>query len=212
MMSMGRKIVLCSNLIDKYSKEEFEKFLGRKTDGMKTLFIPTGGNPEPNLTWIKEDYSIIVNDLKVDIEVYDIEDMTHQQIADLVPQFDIIWMSGGVTSYLMKVLIEKDFKKILDEALDKGIIYVGSSSGAMIMNPTLDVAAWYVGEEDPMSKEMKGYGYTDYYIYPHYHENLKEEIIKRKNVNAPLYLMKNEQAILLDGENITYLGGKPEIV
>ncbi|HRI05474.1 MAG TPA: Type 1 glutamine amidotransferase-like domain-containing protein [Candidatus Dojkabacteria bacterium] len=209
---MKGKIVLCSNLIDRHSKEEFEKFLGRKTDGMKVLFIPTGGNPEPNLTWIKEDYSIIVEDLKVDIQAYDIEDMNEGQIRELVPQFDMIWMSGGVTSYLMNAVIKTGFNNIMKEVIENDIVYVGSSSGAMILNPTLDVAAWYIGEEDSESAGVKGLGYTDYYVYPHYHENLKEEIIKRKNFTAPLYLMKNEQAICIDNGEITYLGGKPEIV
>lgn len=208
-----QKMVLCSNIIDREGRDAFESFLGRKTNGMKTLFIPTGGNPEANLTWIKEDYSAIIESLELNIEVYDIEDLSPEEFQVLVRQFEMIWMSGGIASYLLNAVKKVKLDTLLSSLLNEGIVYVGSSSGAMIMNPTLKVAEWYIGEPDQKSKGIAGLGFTDFYVYPHYDENQKEAIIKLKDFSEPLYLQKENGAICLqDGKITGFIGAKPEII
>ena len=89
-------------------------------------------------------------------EVYDIEDLSPEEFQVLVRQFEMIWMSGGIASYLLNAVKKVKLDTLLSSLLNEGIVYVGSSSGAMIMNPTLKVAEWYIGEPDQKSKGIAG--------------------------------------------------------
>jgi peptidase E len=54
--------------------------------------------------------------------------------------------------------------------LDKGMIYIGSSAGAMVCSPTLEICEWYIGEEERGSKYLPGINLVDFDFYPHWME------------------------------------------
>jgi peptidase E len=94
---------------------------------------------------------------------------------------------------------------ILPKLLDEGALYVGSSAGSMITSKTLELAEWYIGEEERGSSLIPGLGLIDFEIYPHYEESLLPQI-KSKFKGKDLYLLKNGEAILIEDNNIKVFG------
>ena len=120
---------------------------------------------------------------------------------------EIIWFAGGACSYLMYWIRRCEVDKHIDELLDSGSVYVGSSAGSMVTAPTLDVAEWYLGEPEIGGSVIPGLGLVDFYIYPHYEEELLPEIKKLWKGNE-LYLLKNGEVITVVDEKVEVLGEK----
>ena len=84
-------------------------------------------------------------------------------------------MIGGNTFYLLKELREKNLVEKIIQAINNGVIYIGSSAGSIILGKTIETALPYdenwVGLED-----FSGLNIVDEIIIPH--ANRKQDFIK----------------------------------
>ena len=112
-----------------------------------------------------------------------------------------------MSGYLLYCIRRVELDKALQEFLAKGMIYVGSSAGSMICAKTQSLADWYIGETEPGASLIPGLGLIDFEIYPHYEDNLYDEINKRWTKDK-LFLLKNGEVITVLGEKIEVLGEK----
>ena len=80
------------------------------------------GEPVDNRAWVDKEYKTIL-----DFGVSE-SNITEYKIGnDLnIDDFDIIYMMGGNTIYLLHMIKKYNFDKVIKEALNKGIIYIGS--------------------------------------------------------------------------------------
>ena len=75
----------------------------------------------------------------------------------------------------------------------------------MVTSKTMNVAEWYIGETEPGASAIPGLGLVDFDIYPHYDEQCLDEI-KEKYKGHKLYLLKDGEEIIVDGDSITVIG------
>lgn len=131
-----KKIVLTSTgLENKNIKKEFLKLLDKNPEETTALFITTAA-VEPDAI---EVLPKCLEDLlscgikKQNIKVYDMHKLL--KIEEL-KKYDVVYVCGGKTSYLVERIKELKFKPILDEYIKSGGIYLGVSAGSVAASGT----------------------------------------------------------------------------
>lgn len=198
------KLFLSSEAKHPDSLEKMKSFVGG-FEGKRIAYIPTAANGEFMGSW-KDGGSIkIVPTLGATVDVIELENYYKENVIERIKGADIIWMAGGMSGYLLYWIRRVELDKALPDFLDKGMIYVGSSAGSMICAQTQSLADWYIGETEPGASLIPGLGYIDFEIYPHYEENLHDEI-NRRWTKGKLYLLKNGEVITVVDDKIEVLG------
>jgi dipeptidase E len=123
-----------------------------------------------------------------------------------LPAYDIYYVCGGNTFYILDRLRKTNLDKVILEAVSKGKLYVGVSAGSIIMGPDIKVAG--IGEEgdenDIYLEDLAGFGLVPYMISPHYTE--KEKIyldaFKEERKGEQVVELTDDQAIFVEDEKM----------
>ena len=128
------RLILCGGGDGNQVKESYELF-SKEVNGGKVLYIPLAwnhGNMDSCIDWFKSEmlpYGI------TDIEdVLDAKDIT----SDKLSNFSGVFIGGGNTFKLLKVLKETDAFDNLNTYLNNGGIIMGCSAGALIFGKSID--------------------------------------------------------------------------
>jgi len=137
--------------------------------GASVAFIPTAASPYPIRPWIDADRDALVG-LGYRVTDVDIEMRTVNDLRAELSTFDVIFVAGGLVSYLAEQSRRSGFNAIIRGLLRDGKVYVGSSAGSMILGPTVEP---FIEEE--MAELPAGFviesaeciNLVDYVILPH---------------------------------------------
>lgn len=193
-----KKIILSScGIIDENLKKHFYKLLNKDIEKVKLLFIKIAadGELDPDRTWIDEEYNSILDlgILEENISIYEYDKGME------LNKYDIIYMLGGNTFYLMKELRLKGIDKDIINAINEGVIYVGSSAGSVIMGENIETSLPY-DENWVELDDFCGLHYVDGNVIPH--ANRKQDYIKTlKNKN--IIELYDDYGIVIE-ENVIY--------
>lgn len=195
---MNKKIVLTScGIINENLKGEFYKLLNKEIEKIKVLYITTAidGEDDSDTSWIDEEFKTI---LDLGIKKENIKEYKIDYEIDL-SLYDMIYMMGGNTFYLLKKIRDTKFDIKLKEAINNGIIYVGSSAGSIILGNTIELALPY-DKNDVNLTDFIGLELIDGIIVPH--ANRKQEFIanKREQYKDKIYAISDEHGIIYDNE------------
>lgn len=111
---------------------------------------------------------------------------------------DIIYIGGGDTIKLSKEVTDYELASSLQEALERGSVLVGYSAGAILLSNMGFSDSKILRGESEHYEMIKGLGFTDIIICPHYHKEdkktneLQEEIKKHK---LEVYGLENKTAV-----------------
>ena len=169
-----KKIVLTScGVIDGKLKEQFYELLNKDISKVKLLFvtIAVDGEKDTSRTWLEEEYATI---LDLGIKEENITEFHYEENVEF-SSYDIIYMIGGNTFYLLKELREKNLAEKIVQAINNGVIYIGSSAGSIILGKTIETALPY-DENWVNLLDFKGLNIVDGIIIPH--ANRKQDFIK----------------------------------
>ncbi len=170
----------------------------------KTVFIYTAAEEE----YLKEDW--FLNNKKVllendfDIVEYSITNKTYKEIKDFINPFDVIFVCGGNTFYLLEKTIESGFDKVLDEVLDEKI-YIGHSAGSVLLGNSVAL------KSNPPKTNLKNFDrlkQVNFTIVPHWgRESAREAKMalfeKMYDLGDNVLLLKDTSYIFTDGLNYT---------
>lgn len=112
-------------------KEHFLRMLGKMPSDTKALFIPTAANDADAISVLPE----CMNDLlkcgilKENIQVFDLH--RNMQIKEL-KSFDVVYLCGGSTSYLLERINKTGFRDILLSYIKDNGFVIGVSAGSLI--------------------------------------------------------------------------------
>lgn len=165
--------------------------------GMKLVFIYTASEVEEgDLSWQDNDRQALVT-AGFDVSDYTI---TGKAVADLrkdMESFEVIYVGGGNTFYLLQQMRVSGFDTIIHSLIDSGKLYIGTSAGSMIAGPDIYPAI----REDKMEKapllhdDFTGLGLVDFTIMPHWGAVGREELFLKKRL--PKIYSKHYKLILL---------------
>ena len=147
-----KNIVLTScGIIDEDFKNEFYNIVSREElSNIKVLYITTAadGDVDDDKSWMDDEYKSIL-DLGINED-----NITEYKIGvgDIdLNCFDIIYMMGGNTFYLLDMIRKYKFDILIKKFIESKKIYIGSSAGSEILGNSIEIALPY----DDISKDFK---------------------------------------------------------
>ena len=171
-------------------KNKFYKIISKdELKNKKVLYITTAvdGEKENNKDWVAEEYKTIL-DLGID-ESNIVEYKIGNDIN--INDFDIIYMMGGNTIYLLDMVRKYKFDAVIKDFINSGKIYIGSSAGSQILGTTIALNAIYEDNFVNMT-DFTAIGIVDGEVVPH--ANKKEDLINSLN--------REDLILLYDGDGI----------
>ena len=131
-----RVMLTSCGLETKKIEDAFLKFLGKAPDRAKALFIPTAAIDADAIEVLPK----CMNDLlKVGIPKQNVEvfDLHRNMTGDELKTFDVVYLCGGRTSYLLSRINETGFRDTLTEYIRENGFVIGVSAGSLIFASNL---------------------------------------------------------------------------
>lgn len=209
------RLFLASEAKNPLNFKKLSDFVGG-FEGKTLVYIPTAANGErPYGSWEKESSSwMLVQTLGAKVVPVVLEEQTTEEVMENLEKADVIWVAGGACGYLMYWMRRHGLDKILPKLLKKNKTYIGSSAGSMITSKSLSVTDWYIGEEEKGAGIIPGLGLVDFEIYPHLQNDQLDQIKKLREenqTNMPLYVLKDGEAITIEGSKFEIFGEERKI-
>lgn len=205
------KIILASDgsFVMKYGYN----ILGLPKDQIRIGYITTASKASSDRSFL-ENYKKQMSDAGYYYEEFDIENKTEEEIRNFLSNKNVVHVEGGNTFYLLKAIRETGFAKLLKEFLSKGGSYIGTSAGAYIMCPTIEVANWNNTGRDRFGiTDFTSLGYVPFVVKAHFTDSAKELVqSKIGTLKYPLRIMRDGQGIFINGETVEFMGDGHEIV
>lgn len=198
------KLFLASEAKNPASIEKLREYIGG-FKGKSIAYIPTAANGEGWGSWKDGGSWNLVNTLEAKINLIQLEDHINEDIGNLIRGNNIVWFAGGMSGYLLYWIRRTKLNLQIRELLDSGILYVGSSAGSVATSGEQTISEWYIGEDEPGADCIPGLGLVDFEIYPHYEDNLYDEVKKRFK-GKKLYLLKNGEEIIVEDGKVEVIG------
>ena len=158
---MNRKILLISNstlygsgFLD-HAEAEIRDFLGQV---QRVLFVPFAIHDQ-------DGYASKVRD-RLGLMGYDVDSI--HQASDkqkAVSDAESIFIGGGNTFRLLKLLYDYDVLELIKKRADEGMLYMGSSAGSNVAGPTIRTTNDMPIVEPPSFQAL---GLVSFQINPHY--------------------------------------------
>ena len=192
-----KNIILTScGIIDGKFKEQFYRIINKEEiKDKKVLYITTAsdGENDSDKSWMDEEYETI---LDLGFSKENIYEFKIGQKEININDFDVIYMMGGNTFYLMDMIRKYNFDTVIKKAMDNGIIYIESSAGSIILGNSVEYALPF-DENNVDLKDFSGLRIVDGIIIPH--ANRKEEFISKvkENIGEKLFLLYDENGIII---------------
>ena len=171
---------------------------------LRVAFVLTASNPYKDKSWLYKDRNKLV-EMGFKVKDVDIEGKTEEQVKIELTDIDVLFVSGGNTFYLLEKAKASGFDKLAKELINKGIIYIGSSAGSVLVCPTI---AYVDGLDDPKNapllKSYDGLNEVNFLVMPHYGDDEYKEIYKKilgkwKKKGYELKLLSNNEAVIVEG-------------
>jgi dipeptidase E len=205
------KIILASDLsfLLKYGYD----MTGILKSEMKIGYVTTASKGARDKTFF-EKVKNAMRENNIAFEEIDIEGKSKDEILNFFKNKNVIHVEGGNTFYLLKAIRETGFAEILKELLSEGKVYIGTSAGAYIMCPTIEVANWNETGRDRFGlTDFSALNYVPFVLKVHYKD--EAEILvkeKMKTLKYPLRILRDGQGIIKEDDKYTFIGGEEIIL
>src|SRR5688572_13069154 len=185
--------------------KKLEEYVGGLKD-KSIAYIPTAANAEQGWdSWKKGGTWQLVQTLGAKVSIVQLEDYRNDTVVKEIEGKDIVWFAGGNPGYLAYWMKRCSLDLHLPEILSRGVLYVGSSAGAMVVGKSLEVSAWGFVDNERGAEDIKPLGLVNFDIFPHYEESLHSKI-KKNYKGKKLYLLKNGEEIIVEDDKINVIG------
>ena len=197
---MTKLLLTSTGLANQNITNQFLQIIDKPVSQTKIIFVPTASRTDEELKSVQEskkellDLGIPKNNIKtLNLD----KSVSFQEVED----FDVIYVCGGNTFYLLKKVRETGFDKVIIEFAKTDKIYFGVSAGSILVCPNIDIASPF-DENDINLTDLTGLNLTDVIVSPHY-KNEEKTIIDdfKKKSQYKVVPLTDEQALLvIDGE------------
>ncbi|MBI5138338.1 MAG: Type 1 glutamine amidotransferase-like domain-containing protein [Candidatus Vogelbacteria bacterium] len=182
-------------------KREFLDLVGKPTDQIRVAYVPTASYVEKNKTFAEIDRRELIELGIPEANVVDFE-LDHEITCGELSKFNVIFVDGGNTFYLLQEIKKSGFDKAISEYLKKDLgVYVGVSAGTVVAGPDIDfVADWDDRSQAPELKSTTALCLIEIAYSPHYTDSEAEIVEKlREKYSYPIKKLRDGRAILVNG-------------
>ncbi|MBI5065143.1 Type 1 glutamine amidotransferase-like domain-containing protein [Candidatus Woesearchaeota archaeon] len=201
---MTKMILTSTGLASQNIINQFLKLINKPASKIKIVFVPTASRTEEELKYVEESKREL---LDFEIEEKNIKTLNldnpikYTEIKD----YDVLYVCGGNTFYLLKKVRESGFDKIIIEFVENNKLYFGVSAGSILVCQNIEIAS--PGDENDVNlRDLKGLNLVDVIVSPHYCEKERKDVEKfKKKSKIPVVTLTDSQALLV-------IDGKKEII
>lgn len=129
-------------------------------------------------------------------------------VKNKILEADIIYFGGGDTIKLLEKIKEYNLKEIIDKAISNNAVIAGMSAGAIMLCKEGYSDSKILRDESENHEFIKGLGYVDLIISPHY----EEDSIKTKELFKNLKDTKKEVIVIPNKCAIKVIDNKFEVI
>ena len=179
----------------------------------KIAYVITASKSVPSTAYIERNRKFF-NEQGYNIEELDLDGKNESQLINILKNFEMVYVEGGNTFYLLKSIRESGFDKVIKKLIPKGLIYMGASAGSYVACPTIEMATWkhqdkydHHGVTDYSSMNLVPFLMTAHYK-PEFHDLLKGRI---STANYAVKILDDDQALLVQDDTCTLIGSGSEI-
>jgi peptidase E len=212
--SQAKTLLLASSFPQ--MKDEIIKLLQKPAYDVTVAFITTAAKPEENLDYLKNDWSIMKDEMGFNLEEIDIEGKKEGEVMKLLELKDIIFVEGGNTFYLLKAVRGCNFEKVIRKLLKSGKVYIGVSAGSIVAGRTVKTAGWKHDKNFVDLKDLRGLNLVPFDIFVHYQpehaEIIKQKIKNPKKRAKKLRILADGQALLVQGREVDLIGDGEAVI
>lgn|SRR3989344_7843388 len=186
--------------------------LGKPFNQFKTAHIITASKGVKDLAYLERN-RVFFKANGYDIEELDLDGKNEKELRKILQDKELVYVEGGNTFYLLKSARENGFEQVIKELLPRGLIYMGASAGSYLTCPTIETSTW--------KREHNRYGVTNFtalnlvpfLLFVHYRPEHQELVRERiKHASHPVKILTDEQALLVEGNDVALIGTDPEVV
>ena len=132
----------------------------------------------------------------------------------------MVFVQGGNNFYLLEQMQNCNFRKVIRNALAKGLPYIGESAGAIVCGSDIRDQQYMSGDA-LLAKNMTdftGLGLVNFLVKPHWNRNdekrekfskfLHETPDEFYSISQPIICLNDTQLIRVEGDNFQIWQGK----
>lgn len=197
---------------------EVERKLGKTPQDIKILYITTAGNlhAPAERTWINKGRKLI-EARGWQLTNYDITDKTEAEVAAAMQNQDVVFIQGGQCLYMLEQTQRCNFTKLIKDALARGAIYFGESTGSIITGKDISPYRYLSKdrrENPPVLASYAGFGLVNFLICPHwnnlekrekYIRAMREHLDEYYGISQPIISLNDNQFIRVNGSDLQIL-------
>ena len=144
--------------------------MGKSVETINAIFITTAANLYQEKPWMDKDIQDF-EDVGFKIQQVDIHTLSESDVKTIISDCEVCIVGGGNTVYLLEEMLEKNMIKLLNDRVNEGMIYVGSSPGAVIAGPDVTMERQLDDRDNP--PQLASYAalnLVDVHILPHWND------------------------------------------
>lgn len=190
-----------------------DELVGKPLDQLKVAFIPTASNlEEGNKNWLIDDLRRLSFLNFKEIDIVDVSALPKDIWLERLKNADVFFVEGGNTYYLIHWFNKSGLSEILPELL-KTRVYIGVSTGSMVVCPSIENESLCTGAKEDFAKTKEifiedGLNLVNFMIEPHinsqyFPEKSFENLEKiSKEYKYSIYAIDDDTAIKIDGDKL----------
>ena len=197
---MAKLLLTSTGLTNQNITNEFLQIVDKPVSQIKIIFVPAASRTKEELKYVAESKKELL-DLGIPENNIKTLNLDNPVSFQEVENFDVIYVCGGNTFYLLKKIRETGFDKIIIEFTKTKKLYFGVSAGSILVCPNIKIASLF-DENDVNLTDLTGLNLTDFIVSPHYCEKEKPIIddFKKKSQYKVVPLTDNQALLVLDGK------------
>lgn len=182
-------------------RRKFIELVNKEPKDIKVAFIPTASEVEDDRSFMLLDRGEL-EEIGVPKENITTLELDHAVTIEELKKFDVIFVDGGNTFFLLQKVRESGFDSAIKEYLDADMgVYVGVSAGTVLAGPDVGVAEPWDDKSRSTLTDTIGLGLVSTAYSPHYNSKEKEIVHGLKDhMNCAVEALSDGQAIVVSGE------------
>jgi dipeptidase E len=186
--------------IPKELTEDFLKLLKKNPKDTNVCFISTAADhPMIDKWFVKRDRDRL-EEMRFKMSDVDLKQESESSLSKKLDGFDMVFVTGGNTFYLLEKVRDSGFDVAIRRFLDRGGIYVGASAGSLIAGLNIESSGWQHPERNTDNlKDLTAMKLVPFVISAHT-DDKNIDLIRRcaSKVSYPVVALTDKQAILVD--------------
>ncbi len=201
-------MILLTSSVATVADHLYKKYLADK-DYKTILFIDSASEPEIGKEegdddWLQADLQSLRNQ-GYQVDRYTITNKGRDEIEKMIDAYDVIYMCGGNTVYLLQQLQITGAFDLIKQKVKAGKPYIGTSAGSIIAGPKIPI---YLEDPDSIKlDDYTGFNFTDTIIVPHWGSvHFKEMYLEQRlklayDEKEPAFLLLSDYHYISINEN-----------